>query len=224
MNNSGGWVRLIGRMVAAAIIFLLPVGQTTCNASAWVQVKWVVDGDTIVLTDKRHVRYIGIDAPEIDRDDRRGEVLGEAARSFNRRLVDDHWLRLEYDQEKKDRYGRILAYVYRRDGLFVNAELIRQGYAHYLYRHPNTGKQETLLKAQRSAMRARRGIWQLVEKGPASGAHYRGNRRSKRFHHHACSNAKRISPRNRVWFNSQWDAFWSGYAPAAECIPFPSIH
>lgn len=220
MNGSGGWIRLIGMMVAAAIL-LLPGGQTPCNASAWVQVKWVVDGDTIVLTDGRHVRYIGIDAPEVDHGDRQGEAMGEAARSFNRHLVNKHRLRLSYDLEKSDRYGRTLAYVYRRDGLFVNVELIQRGYAHVLYRHPNTGKQEMLLGAQRKAMLAGRGIWRLVEKGAASGSPFPGNRRSRRFHHQTCQHGQRISSRNRVWFNSQWDAFWSGYAPAAECIPFP---
>ncbi len=86
-------------------------------------VRWVVDGDTVVLADGRHVRYIGIDTPEIDHAKQQAEPLAYGARSVNRQLVEGQSVRLEYDRETTDRYGRTLAYVYRGDGVFVNAEL-----------------------------------------------------------------------------------------------------
>jgi micrococcal nuclease len=115
----------------------------------------VLDGDSIVLTDGNQVRYLGINAPEA------GEPFSEAARALNRRLVEGRRLRLVQDREDRDRYGRILAYVYR-DGQggerFVNAELLRAGLAHLLIFGP-LREIRTLASAQEAARRARRGMW-----------------------------------------------------------------
>ena len=168
------------------------------------------------------MRYIGINTPEIDHERHRAAPMSVEARSRNRELVEGWRLRLVYDQEKKDRYGRTLAYVYRRDGLFVNAELLKEGYAHVLYRFPNTAKTKILLSAQREAMEKGRGLWQLVGKNNRPGHAYLGNRRSMRFHTHDCPMGKTMSPKNRVQLKNQWAAFWSGYAPASGCIDFPT--
>ena len=191
------------------------------NLQSWAMAKWIADGDTIILHDGRHVRYIGIDSPEIDHKNHRAEPMGNAARSMNRRLVDGWKLRLAYDREKKDRYGRTLAYVYRSDGLFVNAELLKQGFAHVLYRFPNISKEKILLSAQRIAMENGRGIWRHVDKDHKQPHAYLGNRRSRRFHAHDCLMGQRISEKNQISLKNQWTGFWSGYAPARECIDFP---
>jgi micrococcal nuclease len=109
------------------ILLVLAGWVTDCQADSWVRVKWVADGDTIIVQDGRHVRYIGINTPEIDHERHRAAPMGVEARSRNRMLVEGWRLQLVYDQEKKDRYGRTLAYVYRRDGMFVNAELLKAG-------------------------------------------------------------------------------------------------
>ena len=184
-------------------------------------VRWVVDGDTVVLADGRHVRYIGIDTPEIDHKNQLAEPLAYEARSVNRQLVEGRSVRLEYDRETKDRYGRTLAYVYRRDGMFVNAELLRRGCGHLLYKYPNIAATQRLLEAQRQAMQQGRGLWRRVDKNERPAHPYRGNRRSKRFHSHDCPNGRRVSPKNRIALDNQWTAFWHGYAPAKECVVFP---
>ena len=191
------------------------------DGSGWVQVKWVADGDTIVLQDGRHVRYIGIDAPETAHHQQRGEPMANQARSANRQLVEGWRLRLVFDQEKADRYGRTLAYVYRNDGLFVNAELVKTGCAHVFYQWPNTRQSAVLLANQREAMKKGLGIWQHIEKNETPNKPYRGNRRSKRFHHHDCPKGKTMSSKNQVMFKNQWAAFWEGFSPARECIAFP---
>ena len=201
------------------MILVATVGS--CEAGPWVMVKWVADGDTIILQDDRHVRYIGIDTPEIDHNTHRAEPMAVEAQSMNRKLVEGWQLRLVCDQEKKDRYGRTLAYVYRSDGLFVNAELLKQGCAHVLYRFPNISKDKILLSAQRDAMESGRGIWQSVKKNEKRLHAYIGNRRSRRFHTYDCPMGKSISEKNRIYFNNEWIGFWSGYAPAKECIEFP---
>jgi micrococcal nuclease len=96
----------------------------------------VVDGDTIrvrfVSGGERRVRYIGIDTPE------HGERCFQAATDANRELLGDGRVRLVFDDDREDRYGRLLAYVYRAsDGLFINRELLRRGMAEPLTIAPN---------------------------------------------------------------------------------------
>jgi micrococcal nuclease len=204
------------------ILLFLTASVVCASADGWVRARWVADGDTIVLQDGRHVRYIGVDTPEIDHKNNRAEPMGYEARAMNRHLVDGWQLRLVQDREKKDRYGRILAYVYRRDGLFVNAEMLNQGCGYLLSRFPNISKEQELLTFQRDAMQHARGIWMLVRKDAQPPPHaLLGNRRSRRFHAHNCPMGERISAKNRIWLENEWTAFWSGYSPAKECIVFP---
>jgi micrococcal nuclease len=180
------------------------------------KVKWINDGDTIVLTDGRHVRYIGINAPEIAHDHHKAEAFGYAAKKINQSLFRSKMVRLEFDKEKYDRYGRLLAYIYLLDGTFINKEMIEKGYAYLLPRSPNVKYEKTLLQTQREAMSAKQGMWhnwneQEVEE-------YLGSKISKRFHLKTCSYGKRIEKRNRVFFRKKWDAFWSGFAPCKRCM------
>lgn len=124
----------------------------------------VVDGDTIRvrLPDgaEERVRYIGIDTPESVKPGTPVQCFAEAASSFNRRLVEGHTVRLVADVEARDRYGRLLAYVYRRpDGLFVNAELARRGYARPLTIPPDVRFAARFQALADAARRARRGLW-----------------------------------------------------------------
>ena len=123
----------------------------------------VVDGDTIhVLVDGRRekVRYIGMDTPETHKPGTPVQCFGRAASAFNARLVAGRRVELRTDAETRDRYGRLLAYVYRRpDGLFVNAELVRRGYAVILTIPPNVSHAAELLRLQRAARAAGRGLW-----------------------------------------------------------------
>lgn len=187
----------------------------------WFTVRWVVDGDTIVLGDGRHIRYIGIDAPEVAHRDRPGEPFGEAARSLNRQLVDGRSIRLVLDQERKDRYGRVLAYVYRRDGRFINGEMVRQGLAHVLPMPPNGHHEKLLLHIQQAAMQAGIGIWRAIRRDAAPTDPSIGNLKSRRFHAHDCPMAGRMAQRHRILLENPWQAFWQGFAPARDCIDFP---
>jgi endonuclease YncB( thermonuclease family) len=178
-------------------------------------VRWVSDGDTIVLQDGRRVRYTGINAPEIQHEDRLPEPFGYKAKAFNKKLVSQKSVCLEFDKQIHDQYGRTLAYVFLKDGTFVNATMVVEGYAFYLYRRPNLNYSSTLLKSQQDAMRVKKGIWQNWREQKAT---YVGNKWSKRFHLPSCSFAKKIKSSNRVFFTRKWSAFRAGYAPAKRCI------
>ena len=105
------------------------------------------------------VRYIGVDTPETHHPMRGVEPYGMEAAEANRKLVDGKALRLEFDVQERDRYGRLLAHLYLEDGTFVNAWLVENGYAMVMTIPPNIKHQDLFLKLQREAREARRGLW-----------------------------------------------------------------
>jgi len=118
----------VGRVfLLATLLALLPAPVASQGDSATVQVVRIIDGDTIevccVFGDRVKVRYIGIDTPEIHHPMKGVEPYGKEAVETNRKLVDGKTVRLEFDVEQRDKYGRILAYVYLEDGTFVDAWL-----------------------------------------------------------------------------------------------------
>lgn len=130
----------------------------------------VVDGDTIhVRLDGRveKVRYIGVDTPEVRHPRRGAEPGGRAATRVNARLVDGRRIRLELDVQERDRYRRLLAYVWVGH-LMVNAELVRLGYAQVMTVPPNVRHQRLLLRLEREARAGGRGLW--ATPAPASAA------------------------------------------------------
>jgi micrococcal nuclease len=123
----------------------------------------VVDGDTVVARvggREERVRYIGMDTPEDVKPGTPVQCYSRAAAAANRRLVAGRRVRLVQDAETRDRYGRLLAYVYRAsDGLFVNAELVRRGYARPLTIPPNVAHAAQIARLARAARRSGRGLW-----------------------------------------------------------------
>jgi len=124
-------------------------------------VERVVDGDTIVVTGRRHIRLIGVDAPETVDPRRPVGCFGKEASGFLRSLLPEGTaVRLVGDVEQEDRFGRTLAYVYRvSDALFVNAELIRRGFAQVLTIAPNVTHADDFVALARDARSASQGLW-----------------------------------------------------------------
>lgn len=121
----------------------------------------VIDGDTInvVVSDRMEkVRYIGVDSPELHHPTKGAEPGGREATEANRQLVAGEQVRLELDVQERDRYGRLLAYVYVGNQM-VNAELVRRGYAQVMTVPPNVRHQERFVKLQREAREQKRGLW-----------------------------------------------------------------
>jgi len=131
------------------------------------RVTHVVDGDTIEVEsgDRTHrVRYIGIDTPE------QGEPFFAEATEANRQLVEGQTVGLEKDVSDTDGDGRLLRYVYLEDGTFVNAELVRLGYAQVATFAPDVKYQDVFLRLQAQARIAGRGLWAQPERTPRGGA------------------------------------------------------
>ena len=145
------------------LVLLGPGGAGTATAIEGTVVR-VVDGDTIhvQLADRvEKVRYIGVDSPEIHHPVKGEEPGGRAAATVNRGLVEGRRVWLELDVQTRDRWGRLLAYVWVGDTM-INAELIRLGYAHVMTVPPNVRYQELFVKLQREAREAGRGLWRPV--------------------------------------------------------------
>jgi micrococcal nuclease len=131
------------------------------GSSMRARVVRVIDGDTVVVAvegERESVRYIGVDTPETVKQDTPVQCFGPKSSAANHRLVEGRTVRLVVDREARDDYGRLLAYVYA-GSRFVNAELIRDGYARTLAIEPNTRHAAKLQRLATRAARAGRGLW-----------------------------------------------------------------
>lgn len=219
-SGQGKAIRAILLLLAVAWILNSAACRFSADADEWRTVIHVNDGDTVVLDGEpaQRVRYLGIDTPEIDHHRQKAEPFAMEALALNRQLVLNRKVRLEFDRERTDRYGRWLTYVFTENGTFVNREILLQGLGFCLFKPPNTRHEASLLEAQRSAMKTGRGLW----KGWSEvGGSYIGNRNSRVFHRPSCPNGRKMAQRNRVHFDSRWEAFWQGYAPARGCLKQP---
>jgi micrococcal nuclease len=132
------------------------------------QVESVIDGDTLALADGTRVRLIGVDAPETrfsPRSDGKDQPLARDALAFAEQAVEGRRVRLQFDKERSDQYGRLLAYVWYvdREGgeeLLLNEELIRAGLADVLLRYPYSESMKRRFRAaQAEAKNSKRGMW-----------------------------------------------------------------
>lgn len=119
----------------------------------------VIDGDTIELDTGEKVRYIGVNTPETVDPHRDPQCFGKEASDYNTALVQGHRVELVADTSNTDKYGRLLRYVYKEDGTFVNERLIRDGYAYALAYPPDTAHKADFVVAQRQAQATSRGLW-----------------------------------------------------------------
>lgn len=207
-------------MVPKKYIFLIILATLVCislSHASYHEVKFVYDGDTILLDGGEQVRYLGINAPEIEHKAGKSEYMAHPARNLNRKLVEGARVRLEYDGETRDQYGRLLAYVFLEGGDMVNALLVQKGLAHVMFNNQNLRYRGLLLDHQRKAIKEKVGIWSRTFNDEEE--FYLGNRKSYRFHRPACYFGKKISPKNLVRFKSRHNAFWEGYSPCKRCRP-----
>lgn len=118
----------------------------------------VVDGDTVVLTDGRKLRYIGIDTPETVKPGVAPECFGHEASLKNKELVEGKQIEMEKDVSEVDRYGRLLRLVYVGD-IFVNDAMVREGYAYASTYPPDVKYSEQFKDAERDAQTHSAGLW-----------------------------------------------------------------
>ena len=197
-----------------AIVFVLAVVLLVIvfhPAFRGVGVKEVTDGDTIVLRNGETVRYIGIDTPERD------DPFFREATQANKEMLERGRIELECDRDRRDRYGRLLAYVWV-DTLMLNAELIRMGLASVYLFAPNLKYRDRFIALQREARQRGEGIWSIPVE-PED--YYVASKKSGRFvfHRPDCRSASRIKEENLLRFETRDEALDSGYSPCRNCKP-----
>lgn len=115
-----------------------------------------------MLSSGERIRYIGIDTPETKHPKKPVQYFGKEAYEANKGLVDGKTVRLELDVQKRDKYGRLLAYVYVGD-VFVNAWLVENGYAKVSTYPPNVKHQKLFVKLQKEARKNNKGLWESTQ-------------------------------------------------------------
>ncbi|WP_276131828.1 thermonuclease family protein [Polluticoccus soli] len=124
------------------------------------EVTKVIDGDTFWIDDNEKVRLIGVDAPESrNTGHKKIGYYGKEAKEFLKSYLTGKRVQLKYDVTRTDKYQRTLAYVYLEDGTFLNAELIKLGYAMVYTVPPNVKYADQFLDLQREARENSRGLW-----------------------------------------------------------------
>ena len=137
---------------AFALLYLVFIISNPAFSQDTGQVQKVYDGDTVLLSDGRKIRYIGVNSPEWF------EPFYLKAKRLNESLVMGKDVRLEFGEERVDKYGRLLAYLYVGDQM-INAKLIEEGLAHAFFIPPNRKHNALLLKLQTDARERKVGIW-----------------------------------------------------------------
>jgi len=156
------WIAITAGVLVSAV-WLSGCGEVTSGERGCYPVSRVVDGDTFrVIMDggqEEAVRMLGVDTPETVKPGAPVEAYGKEASDFTKRLLSNQTVCLELDVQERDRYGRLLAYVYLEDGTFVNELIIAEGLAQVLTISPNVKYADQFLEQQRQAREAGKGLW-----------------------------------------------------------------
>jgi len=136
---------------------LVPTNEPTKTPE--LTVKYVIDGDTVILSDDTHLRLIGIDTPELnEKSNKSAECFAVKSKDFLAKLLIDKKITLEKDTSETDKYGRLLRYIYL-DDVFVNLALVKAGFAQVLTVPPDVRFKDDFLKAQKEAKDQKLGLW-----------------------------------------------------------------
>lgn len=202
------------------------------------KVSRVIDGDTIEIEGGERVRYIGIDTPETVDPRKPVQCFGIEASNKNKELAEGKTLRLEKDTTDRDKYKRLLRYVYAGD-TFINLELVKQGFAYSYSYPPDIKYQNQIVAAQQEAEKSKNGLWnacpldasksatvgkkEVIENNSSGECDIKGNISTsgeKIYHLPACGSydkTKIEESRGEKWFCSESEAQAAGFRKALNC-------
>jgi len=232
------YLRLLALFIILALLIVGLYGNSFSSSSEKTtgrltpaKVIRIVDGDTIEAqfnnkTDK--IRFIGVNCPESTI---RLEPYGKEASNFTKKWLSGKNIYLEFDVGLKDKYQRILAYIWLEPpkeiteeeirAKMFNAILLLEGFAQVMTVPPNIKYVDYFLKFQKEARENNKGLWALTEEKEQKPTKvvYVGNKRTKVFHHSWCKYVDRMSESNKVYFKSRQEAIDAGYKPCKVCKP-----
>ncbi|MDP2946334.1 MAG: thermonuclease family protein [bacterium] len=207
-------------------------GEALNESTRSVKVTRVVDGDTIEIEGGEKVRYIGIDTPETVDPRKPVQCFGVEASKKNKEMVEGKMVRLEKDITDRDKYNRLLRYVWL-DDVLVNLELVKQGFAYSYSYPPDIKYQDQIINAQQEAKGAIRGLWSACpvqaaipapqENNPSGSCLIKGNISTsgeKIYHLLGCGSYSKTQideKRGEKWFCSESEAQAAGWRKALNC-------
>ncbi len=200
-------------------VVCLLIFSSAQSQEIWRTCVIVIDGDTIVLDGNEIVRLIGIDTPETKDPRKPVQYYGRDAYEFTKRLVEGKKVRLAYDLNKEDKYGRTLAYVYLEDGTFINAEVVKKGYG-LAYRYFPSKYFDEFKQYEREARENEIGLWSDGERGESPVAYENESdivyitRTGKKYHKEGCGSLRRSKIPIFLY-----EACKRRYAPCSNCDP-----
>lgn len=217
-NAAAAWLRRSSvlnfrHLTSTTVISLLILAQTAyaepdlsaeCVSTHFdeeVYIESVIDGDTVILIDDRHIRLIGINTPEINHKNRQLSEAGAltAKNALINLLKNQKTVYLTYGKEHYDRHGRTLAHLYLKNGLNIQAELLRQGMAMPLRIPPNLSLADCYNKASLSAKQKKRGLWALTRYKTRNVLNLKGT--EKGFHIISGKVERVTESRSSIWIN-----------------------
>lgn len=162
------------RTLKYLFLILISVSITSCNSrqdrdelAGFMSVTKVVDGDTFWIDDGSDkglkIRLIGVNTPETVHPRKPVEYYGREASDYVKSILTGSKVKLKFDVNRVDRYGRTLAYVYLKDGTFLNADLIKKGYGQAMTVPPNVKYSERFVELERKARKEKVGLWENQE-------------------------------------------------------------
>ena len=173
----------------------------------------VIDGDTVELKGGDRLRLLGIDTPE------KGERLHDEAANLLEKLARGKKARIEFAKTRRDRYGRLLGFLYIDDTLFANRTIIDSGLG-YLYlfddQDLDVPQIKELLLAQRTAVERKIGLWGIEKKNED---YYVTSTDSHRFHRPGCKSVSELGDDRRRVFKTRDEALFEGLSPCRNCHP-----
>jgi micrococcal nuclease len=202
------------RDTAIIAIILTCFLASFCCAENFTVTK-IYSGNRIKTQSGVKVQYIGLDVPED------GRFFYDECKKANKSLVDKKEITVEFDIRKSDEDKGLLGYVYVGD-VFVNAQLLKNGFAFAYIQPPNQKYADLFIALQKDARTQRRGIWAFED--PSDEPYYIGSKSSRKFHRPGCRIAKDMSFDKRVIFRNKDEALNKGYAQDWRCNPLFKKH
>ena len=199
--------RILFFLITAAVFLL----SAKLLAGEKITVKKVYNGNNIKLEDGTKLKYIGVDSPTKKR-----LPFYKICKEANRQLVNKKEIAIKLDMLEKNKRGKMLAYVYVGD-MFVNAELIKRGFALACNIPPNERYKDKFISLQKEARENKRGLWNFED--ISTEPYYVGSMLRKEFHRPECFHAMHLEFEDRLILRTKKEALRMGYRQDWRCCP-----
>ena len=177
----------------------------------------VVSGDTVKLRGGKTLKYANIQAPPLQSKLPAVRAYGEASLAFNKSLVDQKEIEIEWGNRLRDEQNNLLGFVFLGDGRFVNLEMLKAGHARSTVKAPNLKYAADFRKSDMRARRGQLGLWKGEPDNPYIRSEYIGEKNTKIYYFPTSPELERIPQAQLITFRSRVEAKAAGYRPCGTC-------